>query len=125
VTGVVARPDVGIVVRQKPCEDGVCRDCPVVPAVVFGGVEARQRWARVRTGGGGEEDMIIILNIINQREMLDPAGKRDEATHHAVKNWAKKCPNFRGRGGGGWDYCYAKRLMLITSRTPDPVMVTA
>ena len=71
MTGVVARPDVGIAVRQKPCEDGVCRDCPAVPAVVFGGVEARRRWARVRTGGGVEEDMIIIVNIINQREMLD------------------------------------------------------
>ena len=85
MTGVVARPDVGIAVRQKPCEDGVCRDCLAVPAVVFGGVEARRCWACVRAWGGVEEDMIIILNIINQREMLDPGGKRDEATHHAVK----------------------------------------
>jgi hypothetical protein len=99
---VVARPDVGITVCQKPCEDGVCRDCPAVPAVVFGGVEARRCWARMRTGGRVEEDMIIIVNIIiiNQREMLDPAGKRDEVTHHAVKNWAINSPNFRGRGGG-------------------------
>ena len=29
--------------------------------------------------------MIIILTIINQWEMLDPAGKRDVATHHAVE----------------------------------------
>ena len=101
MTGVVARPDVGIAVRQKPCEDGVCRDCPAVPAVVFGGVEARRRWARVRTGGGVEEDMITIVNIINQREMFDPAGKRDEATHHAVENWAINSPNFRGGGGVG------------------------
>ena len=124
MTGVVARPDVGIAVRQKPWEDGVCRDRPAIPAVVFGGVEARQRWARVQTGGGVEEDMIIILNIINQREMLNPAGKQDEATRHTVGNWAINSPSFRG-GGGGWDYCYAKRLMLITSRTPDPVMVKA
>ena len=99
MTGVVARPDVGMAVHQKPCEDGVCRDCPAVPAVVFGGVEAHRRWACMQTGGGVEEDMIIILNIINQREMLNPAGKRDEATHHAVKNWAINSPNSR-RGGG-------------------------
>ncbi len=60
MTGVVARPGVVITVRQKPCGDGVRIDCPAVAAVVVGGVEARQRWARVRTGGGCEEDMIII-----------------------------------------------------------------
>ena len=58
--------------------------------------------------------------------MLNPAEERDEATHHAVENWAINSPNFRGGGGLGLlDYCYAKRLMLITSRTPDPVMVKA
>ena len=45
--------------------------------------------------------MIIILNIINQGEVLDPAGKRDEATHHAVKKLGDKYrPNRRGGGGG-------------------------
>ena len=29
--------------------------------------------------------MIIILNIFNQWEMLDPAGNWDVATHHAVE----------------------------------------
>jgi hypothetical protein len=51
-------------------------------------------------------------------------GKRDEAAHHAVeKNWAKNWPNCLR--WGGIDYLNAKRLMLITSRTPDPVMVKA
>ncbi len=34
--------------------------------------------------------MIIILNIINQGKVLDPAGKRDEATHHAVEELGDK-----------------------------------
>ena len=42
-----------------------------------------------------------MAGSINQREMLDPAGKRDEATHHAVKNWAINSPNFRGGKGVG------------------------
>ncbi len=45
---------------------------------------------RVQMGGRFEEDMIIILNIINQREMLNPAGKWDEATHHAVEKLVDK-----------------------------------
>jgi hypothetical protein len=28
--------------------------------------------------------------VINQGEMLDPAGKRDEATHHVVKKLGDK-----------------------------------
>ena len=49
--------------------------------------------------------MTIILNIINQGEMLDPAGKRDEATHHAVEKLGDKYrPNRRG-GGGGFICC--------------------
>jgi hypothetical protein len=44
--------------------------------------------------------MIIILNIINQGKVLDPAGKRDEATHHAVEELGDKYrPNRRGGGG--------------------------
>jgi hypothetical protein len=43
--------------------------------------------------------MIIIANIINQGEVLDPAGKRDEATHHAVEEVGKNRPNRRGGGG--------------------------
>ena len=30
-----------------------------------------------------------------------PAGKRDEATHHAVEKSGDKWPNVRGGGGGG------------------------
>ena len=55
------------------------------PQLLWGGVEARRSWARVRTWGNSEEDIIILLNIINQGEMLHPAGKKDVATHHAVK----------------------------------------
>ena len=73
-----------ITLRQKPCGDGVRIGCPAVSAVVFVGVEAYRRWARVRTGGGCEEDM-----------MLDPACKRDEAAHHAVEKLGENWP----RGG--------------------------
>jgi hypothetical protein len=56
--------------------------------------------------------------------MLDPACKQDEAAHHAVKKLGKKLAQLF-EAGGGIDYFNAKRLMLITSRTPDPVMVKA
>ncbi len=81
---MVAWPGEDIPVRQKPWEEGVCRDRPAA-TVVVGGVETHPSWAHVQTGGRSEEDMIIILNIINQGGMLDPAGKRDVATQHAVK----------------------------------------
>jgi hypothetical protein len=57
--------------------------------------------------------------------MLDPSGKRDEATHHAVEKIGQKLAQLFEAGGVGIDYFNAKRLMLITSRTPDPVMVKA
>ena len=81
---MVVWPGEDIAVHQKPWEEGVCRDRPAAPVVV-GGVEARHSWAHIRTGGQFEEDMIIILNIFNQWEMLDPAGNWDVATHHAVE----------------------------------------
>ncbi len=76
---MVAGSGVVITLRQKPCGDGVCIGCPAVSAVVFVGVEACRRWERVQRGGGCEEDM-----------MLDPAGKQDEAAHHAVEKLGEK-----------------------------------
>ena len=58
--------------------------------------------------------------------MLNPAEERDEATHHAVKNRAINRPNFRGGGGGGGGCYFTQSVwMLLTFRTPDPVMVKA
>ncbi len=87
---MVAWAGVVITLRQKPCGDGVRIGCPAVSAVVFVGVEAYRRWARVRTGGGCEEDM-----------MLDPACKRDKAAHHAVEKLGKKLAQLFEAGGGG------------------------
>ncbi len=66
--------------------------CPAVSAVVFVGVEACQHWERVGTGTGGgcEEDM-----------MPDPAGKQDEAAHHAVEKLGEKLAQLFEAGGWG------------------------
>ena len=62
------------------------------------------------------EDMIIISRSGGEAGRGGPPRSRKE-------NWAKNWPNCLRRGG--IDYVNAKRLMLITSRTPDPVMVKA
>ena len=44
---------------------------------------------------------------------------------HAVRKIGRKIGPIVSGGGVVIDYFNAKRLMLITSRTPDPVMVKA